>query len=1518
MAKKTDKNKLDDFDFDFGENDFNFDVSAPAKPKSGREVITDLASETLKTTASNITDPSFILNVARRSLPSEYNVGFNAVDSTVSDVRDLYNSATSQVRPLVNQMKRVGKKVAPQVSTVLPKGLSEKFKEWSDSADGGTNRGPSKEQIRAANINQEIADFMVTQIQQDASTRNEQKTEKVIDSAVQQIRHKDTLTVLTDMSKSLSKVTAYNEVVTNKFYQKMISVNYQQLYLLADTLEETKITNVKTTEALAAIAKNTALPEFVKLQNSERFKEITRNKFFGVVNDNLFQSRDKFVSNFVTNVKKKVGNKISETIDGMRSIISEVEGGLEQLQGAGEMMESVGEDKSSVYTLAGGTFAGGLISDKIAKKTSKYLKDKLKDNPNILKKGNDIAFASKNMKHIIKEKLESSALDWIPGIDIIRESALQTNGIDTKMVVNKLDDIGKPAVITGLFTRTVNQVIPGLLSRILREIRIIRTGDVNQDLIEYDFLNDKFNETKKIKEAVKGRLLKASDSKDLDAEGERILAVVDPDNKFTPEQKKEFLNFIMQSKLKDRFINKEYLSNEESYRGKNKEMFSKHFKDFFDNDKSGSNLNKLDDEIRRYGRYITDNRNTTQLLLNAGYREHVNDTGLMIGSDKDQISMNEYYNKILNPEHTESVGYVDTDNRLAHFGNQKIINNNIKNRKRNKKVNNVNNPPTNALSIFSDILTEITNISNTVTSLYTLQNDNKNNKSKSSKDECPCEDKFDKVIDSINEIATILKESNKQDDRIVNIDENITIIRDIAYGIMLSGKQDGVTQSPTSWWNKSIGSNIGSLFGAGKKGINKAIDLHKAARAKVTGAVSGVFGAGKKIFNKVFDTVEDVRMKGFDSPVLLAWKIKAGHYIDEKTGKVITNIKDITGDVRDIIDNEIVVRKEDIKKLFYVNSATKKIVSLKNFVVDKVSALYSANMKMARSMISTVKDFTIGTAKKLYGTFLDAPCDVYIHPKDAPETLRRVLVKQSMRNGAYTSARTKKPITKPSQIDSAVLDYAGKELLSEEDIQNGLFDENGKPIKTGFSKLASLGKSAVSLATKGLGKLYQKGKGLLDNAITSGKNLLGGAKDMVFGKGGFIQINGKKTVNVLERIYKLLDDRLPAKKKKILGDSNNDGIRDNSYEDMKAKADDKKKLIDTEKIKEAAVVGKDKLGGLAGAGIAGIGGLLSKFKKDKKTSEEDKEKESGSGWKDTALGAAGITALAWGKNKISGMFAKKATQEIAKAGVQQAAKSGAMRIGGQILARGALLGLQGLFTAGGLLASAGGFVASLFSLPVLLGAAAIAVVGYGAYKGYKYLTKTKLTPLNKVRYAQYGFTENDEKNVEVVFNLEKTLEKHVTWSDNRPSLDLKKVNIKELISSFNVDTSSDKAMNYWISWFNRRFKHVLLNSITARVNTKIECALTEMDKLQAETKLEYLKIAAFPDGPYSETVNPFGGPELTATKEIVDAYVKDAEAIIRKDMKDPTKPINVATTNEYSKNYAESINNPTSKPKTKQ
>lgn len=56
--------------------------------------------------------------------------------------------------------------------------MADKFKAWTETADGISSTAPSKEQMRAANINQEIADFMATQIQQDAATRNEEKQKK--------------------------------------------------------------------------------------------------------------------------------------------------------------------------------------------------------------------------------------------------------------------------------------------------------------------------------------------------------------------------------------------------------------------------------------------------------------------------------------------------------------------------------------------------------------------------------------------------------------------------------------------------------------------------------------------------------------------------------------------------------------------------------------------------------------------------------------------------------------------------------------------------------------------------------------------------------------------------------------------------------------------------------------------------------------------------------------------------------------------------------------------------------------------------------------------------------------------------------------------------------------------------------------------------------------------------------------------------------------------------------------------
>jgi hypothetical protein len=52
-------------------------------------------------------------------------------------------------------------------------------------------------------------------------------------------------------------------------------------YVQTDLLKEARLNTGFTKARLDAIVKNTGLPEFVKLRNTERFKEHLRNNFIG-------------------------------------------------------------------------------------------------------------------------------------------------------------------------------------------------------------------------------------------------------------------------------------------------------------------------------------------------------------------------------------------------------------------------------------------------------------------------------------------------------------------------------------------------------------------------------------------------------------------------------------------------------------------------------------------------------------------------------------------------------------------------------------------------------------------------------------------------------------------------------------------------------------------------------------------------------------------------------------------------------------------------------------------------------------------------------------------------------------------------------------------------------------------------------------------------------------------------------------------------------------------------------------
>ena len=76
-------------------------------------------------------------------------------------------------------------------------------------------------------------------------------------------------------------------------------------------------------------------------------------------------------------------------------------------------------------------------------------------------------------------------------------------------------------------------------------------------------------------------------------------------------------------------------------------------------------------------------------------------------------------------------------------------------------------------------------------------------------------------------------------------------------------------------------------------------------------------------------------------------------------------------------------------------------------------------------------------------------------------------------------------------------------------------------------------------------------------------------------------------------------------------------------------------------------------------------------------------------------------------------------------------------------------------SAGSMLAGAGAAIGGLLSAPVLLGAAAIAAVGFVGWLAYKKLYKVPKGPIHKIRLAQYGVDPNNKKHLAMLTGFEK-------------------------------------------------------------------------------------------------------------------------------------------------------------------
>lgn len=644
------------------------------------------------------------------------------------------------------------------------------------------------------------------------------------------------------------------------------------------------------------------------------------------------------------------------------------------------------------------------------------------------------------------------------------------------------------------------------------------------------------------------------------------------------------------------------------------------------------------------------------------------------------------------------------------------------------------------------------------------------------------------------------------------------------------------------------------------------------------------------------DTPQDLSLSPGESPVITARGIQDGEYFNKSTGKAVTSMADLNGDIVDK-DGKIVVTAQEVEEGLYNYKTGGKWRLTKG--ARRVGKVIGAMGKFS-TMTATQIGFhamkfmgkaALGIASKAFN-FVVENQNAYLPDSEDP-----VFTRRKLKAGEYYDEKGK--VIKDFS-DSYGLIYGTdgqpviakdqyKELMNYDGTKHVLAKNAGiwgRTVIRGLRKIRSAYIAASKrywkwLGRKTVGAGKWLGKKVFGGAAKVGGNLLG----KIFEKGDPEQMNNPTNL-ILAQILQQLQANEPAPEE-----------REGSW---KSKA--KKGLAGLgDKLQGKGMRANGKQGLLGGL-LGGLGKLMGG---GKKKDDDDDDDDDGFGLDD----AADLSDI--NENRKRGRRRRGRGGRGGRAGkVGRMARMGSYlknsRMGGMAMQGGrALMGTSvartGLMMGARLAAPLLTGVAALLSAPAWLLVAGVAVVGGAAYMGYR--AYKAAGDFKYLRMMQYGITSTGQKLD--ILKLEALLEKSTDKGADHPHMELNSNIAKEVLSIMGVDPKDEARLTVFSRWMEMRFKPVYLAYCKALGSIgKKDVLLNEIDdKVPDELKGELLTAVTFPyegSTPYTYDDNPFDAdkklgdtiPEIKEqTAKLTEKFAKFKEKADKEkgEGKDPAK-----------------------------
>ena len=1049
MAKNDldveDLGDLDDIDLpEFGDDYLGGEVQTGLRSALPAPAIT-FANE-LQSDALNVDKlRQSVLNV----LPHSYSDAYALGDTAYSDLTQVYSEAKEKLKPEVNQLKKTLKRAVPMLSNILP----EKMTQWLDdklSVEESHYRTPTQAEMDTAQMTGALENIFALQSQQEAvkqevdlaktaerEERDDARTEYM--GGIQKATH--------DL---LNKLVSYQDRITSNYQRQSLELQFKQFFVTRDLLQVSQATFKDSLVLLRSISHNTFIPDALKETNVEAYQNLVRERIFGALSEPVSQFAGRMIDQFRDNVKQgllDIVQGVTNQLSGLTSNLSALLSTQEQQLSAGESRGADGQTfgQMGLDMAASGAATGAL--GKVRGKLERWLKGKVKDDPRVLEWHNKLSYWLRNKESFLLDARREpflnlgnyeflrSAIEWlqdrIPTFSGERET-IKADLYETSYQKVDFDKITRRSII---------EIIPGFLSRILQQVTITNTGNKETERLVFDVKSERFQTLSALTQKTDQGLVSNAKKKQIQNQFDDFFDVIDKEKTLSEEAKAVLSRQILRNVDSMERFNPFELTKKRGYQddisdevlNEITERMTALFKktDTFSGVEETETLNKADQAVVNLRSVMPEIQSTLNKMIAAGRGEVLQEAGWITPDNK--FNFSRYFGDLAGvqrePEARRDEDEIPPDDAE---GRRSLGLQQRGGRGRDDRTDRFSAPSL-PMKIMKKQVGILDALKAKVFDLYDWLTTRKDKESTSFR----LENRFTDVGDA--------SDPSTAQNLLLGIWQNTGRI---AEGGVNQTLTDMLTSINTSLLAISGVLTRGEIFGdrsilrTAGEGLSRWIRSAGTMAAQGYGAIGSGFELIREGFQKGMASLRekpvlDIYITGEDQPVLTARGLRKRRYLDVKSNKVIQYIEDITGPVKDIEDNyNEVLSQEDFEKGLFARDKEGRLSVIGGKLMDLGSTLIGGYTDIAKQIFK-LPGQAVEMGKKFYKG-LTLRGDLYLPGSD-----KVVLSARILRAGGYFDANGQ-PIFGLEDIKTDIFNSKGELVLALDDLAQGLFYKDGK------------------------------------------------------------------------------------------------------------------------------------------------------------------------------------------------------------------------------------------------------------------------------------------------------------------------------------------------------------------------------------------------------------------------------------------------------------------------------------------